>query len=76
VTDNGTTQQVEGSVDHNVDRYPTLMQVCSRILDESELLESQVERVEINLFASGDATYRVFAPRSEEPEGGHWESLD
>jgi hypothetical protein len=59
-------------VDTDQDRYPTLGEVVSRIQSESEFLNRQIEKLEINLQASGEATYRIFEPRAEESEGGYW----
>jgi hypothetical protein len=66
----------EGAVDPDQDRYPSFADVLSRLLDDGPLLDRQVERVEIHLYASGEATYRVWEPRSEEPEGGYYASVN
>lgn len=58
-------------VDTDSDRYPTLRRVMWRITKESPLLDQDVERVEINLLASGEATYKVWAPRADEADGGY-----
>ena len=52
------------------DRYPTLSATLKRIISDTSLADQPVERIEINLFSSGDATYRCWAPKAEEPEGG------
>jgi hypothetical protein len=57
-------------VDTDQDRYPAIGQVCNRIANALRSMDTGVEKVEITCFANGDATYRVWAPRSEEPEGG------
>lgn len=57
--------------DHNVDRYPNLSQVLTRIQQEPEIPKEGVERVEVTCLASGEATYRVWAARAEEPVGGY-----
>lgn len=64
--------QLNGTTDTDTDRYPTLAQILSRILDDSDLLDLRVERLEVTLFASGEATYRVWAPRAEESDGGYY----
>jgi hypothetical protein len=66
---------VEGNFDADQDRYPTLTEVLSRILDDSDLVALSVERVEVSLHASGEATYRVWEPRAEEPLGGYYAAL-
>jgi hypothetical protein len=53
--------------------YPTLIWVLQRMIAESEAPDARVERVEINLFASGDATYRYWPVRAEESLGGYLE---
>jgi hypothetical protein len=50
------------------DRYPVLSEVLSRIMEDSELAGDAVERIEINLHATGEANCRVWAPRAEEAE--------
>jgi hypothetical protein len=57
-------------VDTDQDRFPVLTEVLSRIIEESDLASQPVQRIEINLFASGQANYRVWAPRAEEAEVG------
>lgn len=59
------------TVDHNVDRFPPLDKVLAAIRENPDMPEGEVERIEINCLASGDATYRVWAPRAEEPVGGY-----
>jgi len=61
--------------DHNVDRYPTLRKVLHAVANDPQTPEGQVERVEITALASGEATYRVWEPRAEEPIGGYYRSL-
>jgi hypothetical protein len=41
-----------------------------RILQEAEIEDVPIERLEVNFLASGEVTYRYWAPRAEEPEGG------
>lgn len=59
-------------VDTDQDRFPVLTEVLSRILEDSPLANESVERIEINLLASGEATYRVWAPRADEPDSGYY----
>lgn len=58
-------------LDFNVDRYPTFTQLIARIQSEAEIPDVAVERLEITCLASGDATYRYWTARAEEPEGGY-----
>ena len=55
-------------MDTDQDRYPVLSEVLSNILDDSSLAGESVERIEINLHATGEANCRVWAPRAEEAE--------
>jgi hypothetical protein len=65
----------EPDFDHNVDRFPNLEDVLVTLQHDPRLQESQVERLEITLAASGEATARVFAPRAEEPDVLYWRKL-
>jgi hypothetical protein len=58
-------------VNTDEDRYLTLREVCDKIVQEADRFGERVERVEINVFANGDATFRVWPPRAEEPDGGY-----
>jgi hypothetical protein len=49
--------------------YPTLTQVVRGIAADDTLPEVGVSRVEINAFASGDATCRAWILGEEEPRG-------
>lgn len=74
-----TDQQTNGNdsgVDYDSDRYPDLAGVLAWIRDDEELNSSAVEKVEITLFASGEATFRVWAPREVEPQIGHIPASD
>jgi hypothetical protein len=57
--------------DATQDRYPSLDEVLSAIQAQEDLAEAQVERLEVNLQPSGEATWRVWEPRAEEPTGGY-----
>jgi hypothetical protein len=58
-------------VNTDEDRYPTLTRLLQRIISETPAGDDLVERLEVNAFASGEGTYRYWAPRAEEPEGGY-----
>jgi hypothetical protein len=53
------------------DHYPRLEDVFSKILAEPDIPTGGVERIEVTCLAGGDATYRVWAARAEEAEGGY-----
>jgi hypothetical protein len=57
--------------DHDRDRYPTVDEVLDRIRDEADLPDGPIERFELTCLASGEATYRVWSARAEEPDGGY-----
>jgi hypothetical protein len=61
----------EKQPDHNVDRYPNIYDVLSNISEQADLPNGGIERLEVSCFASGEATYRYWTPRAEEPEGGY-----
>jgi hypothetical protein len=62
--------EVRGKNDHNRDRYPTAIQGLRRIVEQGRLEDTTIERLEVNFFANGEATYRYWAPRAEESRGG------
>jgi hypothetical protein len=53
------------------DNYPGIREVFDRVLDQDELPEGDIERVEVTCLASGEATYKVWAARAEEPATGY-----
>jgi hypothetical protein len=57
-------------VDTDSDRYPNIADVLAAMQDDDEITGGVVERIEVSCLANGDATYRVWAPRAEEPVGG------
>jgi hypothetical protein len=61
----------EEGIDPNVDRYPDLDRVIRHIEDDLDLPDGPIERLELTFLASGEATYRVWAARAEDPEGGY-----
>jgi len=60
-----------GPAPHDVDRFPTAKKGLQRVLAEARLPEHPIEWLEVSWLASGEATYRVRAPRAEETEGGY-----
>lgn len=53
------------------DKYPTARKGIQRVLDEGEIPNGSIERLEVTFLADGSATYRVWTPRAEEPDGGY-----
>lgn len=58
-------------LDTDRDRYPSFSKLLRKILEEVELPDAPVERLEVTCLASGEATYRIWSARAEEPEGGY-----
>ena len=58
------------------DRYPSLDKVIDEVFDAEDFPEGPIERFEITCLASGDATYRVWPARAEEPESGYFAEAD
>jgi hypothetical protein len=55
--------------------YPTLARVLRGVLNDDRVPDVGVRRIEINTFASGDATYNVWLLGHDEPEGGYLDEL-
>jgi hypothetical protein len=62
--------ETQPEIDTDADRYPSLTSVLNKVQHRmpSELVH--IERLEVTCLANGDATFRVWAPRAEEPETG------
>jgi len=58
------------------DRYPNLKRVATRVFNEDDFPKGDVERIEITGVASGEATYRVWEARAEEPFSGTYTEED
>lgn len=65
------TPEVQGVAKHDQDRYPELATVLRFIEEDLDLPTGPVEKIEITALASGEATYRVWPARAEEPIGGY-----
>ena len=59
-----------GEIDTDQDRYPDFAKVLRGLLNEAEIPDGPVERIEVTTLANGEATYRVWAARAEEAVGG------
>jgi hypothetical protein len=53
--------------DPDVDRYPDLNAVLNAISAKEDMVTGPVERVEVFCYASGEASFRVWGARAEEP---------
>jgi hypothetical protein len=69
VAKKGAQDQV--GFDATRDRYPDFAGVLRAVLRHSEVGHRPVERVEVWAHASGEATYRLWEPKADEPSGGY-----
>lgn len=53
------------------DRYPSAHHALHAVINADDFPEGPVERIEVYCLASGEATWRVWEARAEEPQGGH-----
>jgi hypothetical protein len=53
------------------DRFQSLSDAISSAREHEDFPTGQVEKFEIVCHASGEVTWRVWAPRAEEPLGGY-----
>jgi hypothetical protein len=67
---NDNQEQQQALVDTDADRYPKLSSVLNKIQHHVASEIDHVERVEVYCFASGEASYRVWLPKAEDPEIG------
>lgn len=65
------TEQDDFAAFTDTDRFPHLQDVLAVIQDLDEAANGPVERLEITCLASGEATYRIWPPRAEDPVGGY-----
>jgi hypothetical protein len=63
-------QAAPAAIDTDADRYPEFGQGMRRIIAEANIPDGPIERLEVTFLANGEATYRVWPARAEEPEGG------
>lgn len=73
---NRPANQDVSPVDSDSDHYPSLAKVLRKIGEEIASPNSPVERIEIYLYASGEASTKVWPPRADEPEVGYWRQVD
>lgn len=64
-------KEAEASIDTNKDRYPTVEKVFAKVVQRLDQPKAPIERVEVTCLASGEATYRVWLARAEEPDAGY-----
>lgn len=56
--------------------YPSLASILRGINSDEEIPDAGVRRIELNAFASGEATYNVWTVGAEEPTGGYLAKSD
>lgn len=52
------------------DRYPSVRDVIDAVLNDPEFPEGDLDRLEIGMLATGEATWRAWEARSDLPVGG------
>jgi hypothetical protein len=65
----GASEGSEG-FDPSADRYPDIRDVVDKVLDDPDFPSGDVDRIEVTALATGEATWRVWPARAEEPVGG------
>lgn len=58
--------------DPDADRHPSLRKVLSRIASDKNIPDTGIERVSVEVLASGEATYKVRMVGSDEDVGGYY----
>jgi hypothetical protein len=59
-------------MDGTQDRYPDINAVLPLVFEEEDFPVGPIERFEVTLLASGEATARVWPARAEEPVGFYY----
>lgn len=62
--------EAQGNFDPTQDRYPSIAKVLHEIQRQEAFPEGPVDRIEICSLPSGEATWRVWSAREQEPVGG------
>jgi hypothetical protein len=70
-----TPQEGTQEVSELAEGYPTLAEVLRGILNDAEVPDVGIRRLEINCFASGDATYNLTQVGATEAIGGYLDQL-
>ena len=58
--------------DPDADHYQEITNVIARVLDEEDFPEGEVERVEVTCLPNGEATWRVWPARADQPLEGFY----
>lgn len=62
--------------DSDIDRYRDITKVINEVLNEEDFPRGDIERLEITCLANGEATWRVWAARADDPVGGTYLNSD
>jgi hypothetical protein len=71
LTSDQATNSDQAELEEETGGYPDLSDIFGRLLDAEDLPKQGVRRVEVNVFASGEATCKVLRWDAEEPEGAY-----
>jgi len=63
-------------MDTGEDRFPSTRKVVYAVTNAEDFPVDDVERIEIQLTASGEATWRAYRRRDDEPVGGYLSADD
>lgn len=55
------------------DRYVPIREAVVRVLQEEDMPAGACDRLEVTCLASGEVTWRVWTPSSDQPIGGYFE---
>jgi hypothetical protein len=58
--------------DFDQDRYPDIHDVVAKVFAAENFPLGPVGRLEVTCQASGEATWRAYPPRADEPESGYF----
>lgn len=70
-----TAPEQNGDEQALADGYPSLSSVLSAIPAADDVPEEGIRRIEVNCFASGDATFNIWTVDEVEPRGGYLDKL-
>lgn len=71
MTDDVAAEQGTEELATDADRYSDAREVLSLMIDQVEAFDGPVDRIQVGLFANGEAVWRVWPARADEPEVGH-----
>lgn len=66
----------DSSIDTEQDRYPPIRKVIEYALSIEDWPEGDIELFQVSGLASGEATYRVWPAKADEPVSGYLTTAD